>query len=184
MLKDQTSTKVRCVMLNVLLRVSLIAFISQDANHKPEMAIALTPFTALCGFLPLPQIATYLTSTPEFASLLPATAISNFLANSGSHTPTGETEKDALKELFSALITAERSKFEPELAKLVHRYKEGDAKEAEMHVKDLVLLLESQYPGDIGVFCPFILNYVRLNPGEAIFLGAGEPHAYISGGTL
>ncbi len=43
-------------------------------------------------------------------------------------------------------MTAERSKFEPELAKLVHRYKEGDAKEAEMHVKDLVLLLESQYP--------------------------------------
>ncbi|KLO17398.1 mannos-6-phosphate isomerase [Schizopora paradoxa] len=153
----------------------------KDANHKPEMAIALTPFTALCGFLPLPQIATYLTSTPEFASLLPATAISNFLANSGSHTPTGETEKDALKELFSALMSADPSKYQPELAKLVKRYREGEVKEAEMHVKELVLQLESQYPGDIGVFCAFVLNYMRLSPGEAIFLGAGEPHAYISG---
>jgi hypothetical protein len=34
------------------------------------------------------------------------------------------------------------------------------------------------------VFCAFLLNYVSLQPGEAIFLGAGEPHAYVSGGTF
>lgn len=30
--------------------------IYKDPNHKPEMAIALTPFTGLCGFRPLPEI--------------------------------------------------------------------------------------------------------------------------------
>lgn len=33
-----------------------------DANHKPEMAIALTPFQGLCGFRPVEEIVTFLTS--------------------------------------------------------------------------------------------------------------------------
>lgn len=31
-----------------------------DDNHKPEMAIALTPFEALCGFRPKTEIAEFL----------------------------------------------------------------------------------------------------------------------------
>lgn len=45
----------------------------------------------------------------------------------------------------------------------------------------LVLCLEKQYPGDVGVISAFFLNYVKLNPGEALYLGANEPHAYICG---
>ena len=41
--------------------------------------------------------------------------------------------------------------------------------------------LYAQYEGDVGVFCVYLLNYVVLRPGEALFLGANEPHAYISG---
>ena len=79
-------------------------------------------------------------------------------------------------------MTAREDKFKEELTKLVTRYKSGEVKPAEADVKDLVLRLESQFPGDIGVFCSFVLNHVKLQPGEAIFLGAGEPHAYVSGG--
>jgi len=53
--------------------------------------------------------------------------------------------------------------------------------EEEDEVRELVLRLNAQFPNDIGIFCAFLLNYVKLSPGEAIFLGAGEPHAYISG---
>ncbi|THH01776.1 hypothetical protein EW145_g6856 [Phellinidium pouzarii] len=155
--------------------------IYKDPNHKPEMAIALTSFTALCGFLPLPQIATYISSTPEFSSLIPATTISRFLSASNSRTPTGPNEKAALRDLFSAIMTAEEDKFKEELAKLVARYSKGSEKPEESGVRDLVLRLESQFPGDIGIFCAFMLNYVKMEPGEAIFLGAGEPHAYVSG---
>lgn len=154
-----------------------------DPNHKPEMAIALTPFTALCGFLPLPQIATFLSSTPEFSSLVPSTIISRFFSASNSRTQTGANEKAALRDVFSSLMTAPEERFKEELAKLVARYKEGRVKPEEEAVKDLILRLESQFPGDIGVFCAFMLNYVKLNPGEAIYLGAGEPHAYVSGGV-
>ena len=41
--------------------------------------------------------------------------------------------------------------------------------------------LHQQYPGDVGVFCVYLLNYARLKPGEALFLAANEPHPYISG---
>lgn len=45
----------------------------------------------------------------------------------------------------------------------------------------LVLRLEKQYPTDVGVIATFFLNHVKLAPGEALFLGANEPHAYIFG---
>ena len=47
---------------------------------------------------------------------------------------------------------------------------------------DLVLRLSRQYPGDVGCFCALLLNRLVLQPGEAIFLGPNEPHAYLAGG--
>src|SRR6185369_8049306 len=49
---------------------------------------------------------------------------------------------------------------------------------------ELLVRLNEQFPGDIGIFCVFMFNYIRLEPGEAIFLGANEPHAYLSGGRI
>ena len=48
----------------------------------------------------------------------------------------------------------------------------------------LILRIAGQYPGDVGVFCLLLLNYIVLKPGQAIFLAANEPHAYLSGGNL
>jgi mannose-6-phosphate isomerase len=41
--------------------------------------------------------------------------------------------------------------------------------------------LAEQYPGDIGVVVALLLNHVRLEPGEAIFMPAGNVHAYLRG---
>ncbi|TBU23587.1 mannose-6-phosphate isomerase [Dichomitus squalens] len=153
----------------------------KDANHKPEMALALTPFQALCGFLPLPRIADYLVDTPEFAALVPQAIREQFLQVASTEDSAGLKVKQALKDVFSAVMTADASLFQPELEKLVARYKSGGAKPSEKDVRDLVLRLDSQFPGDIGVFCAFLLNHLSLHPGEAIFLAAGEPHAYVSG---
>jgi len=156
----------------------------QDPNHKPEMAIALTPFTGLCGFMPLEQIASHLSSTPEFAALIPNAISVRFLSIASSSTPTGPKEKTALKDIFSALMTADKSRVQNELMKLTKRFADGDVRASEEDIKDLILRLDGQFPGDIGVFCPFMLNYVKLAPGEAMFLGAGEPHAYVSGDIM
>jgi mannose-6-phosphate isomerase len=150
------------------------------------MALALTPFSALCGFLPLPKIATYLRTTGELTALIPSTITSEFLSIASSANPTGPAEKAALKNLFAAVMTADEAQVKSQLDLLVARYKAGGAKvEGESpDIVDLVLRLDSQFPGDIGIFCAFLLNYVLLKPGEAIFLGAGEPHAYITGGKF
>ncbi|KAI0087199.1 mannos-6-phosphate isomerase [Irpex rosettiformis] len=158
--------------------------IYKDANHKPEMAIAITDFEALCGFRPLSQISTFLESTPEFAALIPTAIAGEFKALSGSNSPDGPQERAALKNLFAAVMTAEKEAFVVQLDKLIRRYEVGGTSSAEDEIKELVLRINGQFPADIGTFCAFILNYVRMVPGEAIFLAAGEPHAYISGDII
>jgi len=49
-------------------------------------------------------------------------------------------------------------------------------------VSSVVLRLHSQFPGDVGCFCVYFLNLMSLQPGQAIFLNANMPHAYLSGG--
>ena len=153
-----------------------------DGNHKPEMAIALTSFSALCGFLPIERIALYLEVVPEFAGLIPLKIRRAFIDCAASRTASSPETRNALRELFTSLMTAEESRFVPALKTLVERYREGGVNETENRLADLVIRLNDQFPGDIGIFCPFVLNYVKLEKGEAIFLGAGEPHAYVSGG--
>lgn len=150
-----------------------------DPNHKPEMALAITPFQALCGFRPLSEIANFLNNTPELRALIPPSIVENFLVITGSN-PTEQAKKIFLKTVFASLMTADESVIHQQLDILVNRYQSQAPQDND--VAQLVLKLNEQFPGDIGIFCPFLLNYVQLDPGQAIFLGAGEPHAYISGG--
>ena len=43
--------------------------------------------------------------------------------------------------------------------------------------------LYGQFPGDVGCFSPYLLNFLQLSPGESIYLAPNEPHAYLYGGT-
>lgn len=51
-------------------------------------------------------------------------------------------------------------------------------------VFELIMELNSQYPRDIGLFAPLILNVITLKPGEAMYLDAETPHAYLKGTGL
>jgi mannose-6-phosphate isomerase len=144
------------------------------------MAIAITPFSGFCNFRPLSEISIYLSTVPEFESLL---ASSNPHAVS-SFTPESSDPKPALRAIFEALMTAPDDQVHSALDKLIARYEKGGAKKEEEGVAELAQRLAKQYPGDVGVFCVFLLNVVELKEGEAMFLQADEPHAYITGGTL
>jgi len=48
----------------------------------------------------------------------------------------------------------------------------------------LIIELAEQYPNDVGLFAPLLLNVITLKPGEAMFLNARTPHAYIKGTGL
>lgn len=134
----------------------------------------------MCGFQPLSVIAKYLFITPELSALIPKTITENFLSISSGSDSTSPEAKAALKDVFSALMTADEELIRGQIDALVHRYQSPTPEEGS--IEELVLRLNDQFPGDVGVFCAFILNYITLSPGQAIFLGAGEPHAYVSGG--
>ena len=44
-----------------------------------------------------------------------------------------------------------------------------------------IIDLHKEYPSDIGIFSPIILNLICLEPGQAMFLPAGTLHAYLDG---
>eukprot|EP00732_Lithocolla_globosa_P004231 Lithocolla_globosa_v1_NODE_3785_length_1581_cov_3.616645.p1 type:complete len:223 gc:universal NODE_3785_length_1581_cov_3.616645:638-1306(+) len=48
-------------------------------------------------------------------------------------------------------------------------------------VENLIIRLDSQFPGDVGCFCVFFMNYVKIQPSEALFLSQNRLHAYLSG---
>ncbi|KAJ3097489.1 Mannose-6-phosphate isomerase [Phlyctochytrium planicorne] len=152
--------------------------IYKDGNHKPEMAIALTPFEAFIGFRPLPEIKHNLETYPELQSLLNPTTVSTFISQADSTDPA--QRKQALKALFKDLMESPQEKVTDHVRKLVERLKKGP-KGSKGSLEELVVRLDEQFPDDIGTFCAFLLNYLELETGEAIFLAANEPHAYLSG---
>jgi len=72
-----------------------------------------------------------------------------------------------------------------QLNKLLDRLgeKKSSGHDISDHCGDLVLRLNSQFPGDVGCFCIYFLNHIVLQPGEAMFLGPNLPHAYLAGGS-
>ena len=95
--------------------------------------------------------------------------------------------KANLQAVFTAVMKCSSDQVATHLSALVRRLQavaRAEAKQQQgrdLDVDALILRLHSQYPGDVGLFAPFLLNAFELQPGEAIFLGANEPHAYLDG---
>lgn len=161
------------------------------------MAIALTPFLAFLNFLPLPTILLHLLSTPELSRLVPSELVDSLatsptlpntrpadplLFSPTQAVPTPD-QKDILQKIFDAFMSATEDLVTSVIGSLMERYeKQEDIAESEKDVVDLAKMLNGQYPNDVGLLCVFLLNVVQLKEGEAAFLGANMPHAYISGG--
>eukprot|EP01134_Creolimax_fragrantissima_P008467 CFRG8467T1 len=161
-----------------------------DANHKPEMCIALTDFAGLMGFRPLSEIVEILDNCPELLSIVGQTN-ANTLKAAVYHDPKHAHEagisenltplQHALKSCYSTMMNASDSAINTALAKLIPRLK---AKTNPNQVEDLILTVNEDFPNDIGLFSLYFLNYVQLSPGESMFMSANEPHAYLRGDCI
>ncbi|XP_057809457.1 mannose-6-phosphate isomerase 2-like isoform X2 [Salvia miltiorrhiza] len=151
----------------------------KDDNHKPEMALALTEFEALCGFVGLEEIKTVLQNVPEISEVV-GTASANQVLHLSKEA--GEKKrKEVLQSLFTKLMSASKAVISDAVFKLISRLNIKSKVRGLTEKEELVLRLEKQYPGDVGVIASFLFNYVKLNSGEALYLGANEPHAYLHG---
>ncbi|KAG5977926.1 hypothetical protein E4U56_006274 [Claviceps arundinis] len=169
-----------------------------DDNHKPEMAIAITPFEGLCGFRPLAEISHFLEHVASLRALVGEEAAKE-LADTVKKTEEqdannngaadDEKAKAVLKKAFSALMSSSAEDISKSLPKLVEQAKTegaqfaagGVASTTGATLAELVTRLRGEFGDDIGIFVLFFLNYVSLQPGEALFLVADDIHAYLSG---
>lgn len=146
----------------------------KDPNHKPELICALDEFAGLCGFRDPAGTALLLDrlSVPALASL--------------ADTLRAEPEDEALREVLTAILT-----MAPETVTEVVGETTRALERTAAHPQDLPAELVSAlgsyaalghaFPGDPGVIAALLLNHVRLQPGEALYLGAGVPHSYLGG---
>lgn len=150
----------------------------RDDNHKPEMIFALTPFEALCGFRPATE------SSAVFAHII------GFLELAGLEVPAvlAKVQQDlalpdeptALKAAFTRLITGGGEVAEA-TEDVVAALRSGAPMSPHAAALSTVMNLHDHYPGDPGVLISLLLNVVSLAPGEAVYLPAGNVHAYIKG---
>ena len=122
-----------------------------DGYHKPELLVAVSDFEALCGFRDPAA------SAAELSTL----------------------DSSALKPVVSALGGGD---LRAAMADLIELPAEAVTEASSAPgAPELVRRLAAAYPGDPGVLVALLLNHFTLAPGEAIWMPAGNLHAYLEG---
>lgn len=144
----------------------------RDDSHKPELVVALTTFEALAGFR-RPDRTVKLLEALNVPELAPYLALLS-----------GQPDPDGLRALFTTWITLPQQV----LATLMPSVLEGCIRYLGEHSDGefvdearTALELSEAYPGDTGVLASLLLNRVRLEPGQGLYLDAGNLHAYLHG---
>ena len=143
----------------------------RDTSHKPELLVALQSFEALAGFRQASR-------TTELLRALAVSDLDPFIDLLND-----QSDADGLRALFTTWITAPQPDIDvlvPAVLEGAIQYVSSGATEFRSEAKT-VLELGERYPGDAGVLAALLLNRISLAPGEAIFLPAGNLHAYLRG---
>ena len=134
----------------------------KDSSHKPECICALTLFTGLKGFRKINSAVDLLKRYCPQALSEGIKALKN----------------KNLKVFFQSLMELPKPKKKMVIQEAV---KNSEKQIAPDITSEWILKLYQQYPNDIGVISPLFLNLFCLEPGQALFLPAGELHAYLDG---
>ena len=146
----------------------------RDANHKPELLVALSEVTALSGFR---SVADTVLDLRALAAAAPhgATALSAVADRMVASAP------DAAREAFLTWAFEDSAEVGDALRGIVDAIGEGSRPAIHEDRLDCLRTLVQHYPGDPGVLVSLLLHHVRLAPGEAVYLGARQLHAYLGG---
>ena len=143
----------------------------KDTSHKPELLCALVPVEALCGFRRVSETLRLFDdlAVRELEPLL--TPLRNVPGPEG------------LAAMFGTLMTMRQDEGARVVAATVAACRKAMAAgDARFHREyEWATKLAALYPGDVGVVSALLSNLVQLAPDEALYLGAGNLHAYLSG---
>ena len=136
----------------------------KDPWPKPEILIALEPFDALVGFRPLETTV----------------ALLDALQPIGFEELTDLLRDGKLREAFTQFMSSDRDSIRPLVAALAEAC-DSYAGEAFAIERETIARLCEDFPDDPGVLAALLLNRVRLERFEAVYLPAGNVHAYLHG---
>ena len=143
----------------------------KDANHKPEMVLALTRFEAVAGF-----------RAPRRAVEVLAD-LDSPLAKRMRRTLRLNPTRFGIRQVFTELVGAETrpqgEEIEALAAEIAARLEAGASPSRRVDAN--AVTMARAFPDDPGVAAALLLNPVTLQPGEALFVPAGCVHAYIGG---
>ncbi|KAL8999125.1 MAG: hypothetical protein Q9188_005960 [Gyalolechia gomerana] len=138
-----------------------------DSNHKPEIAIALGPFEVFAGWKHQNDIQ-------ALFSVLPP--LEKFLPEQHAH-----FNNETLKQICQRILTASDEEIATTQNELARIPREKYGKQA--YILDLLPRLQDQYskedPGNLVTL--LTMNFLSLSAGDAIYVPADAPHAYLSG---
>jgi mannose-6-phosphate isomerase len=139
----------------------------KDPFHKPELLLALTPVEALCGFRPVEESLHCLAKlqVSELKPTIAALARGGLRAAIPQLIALAPDVRTVLVEAVAAAASGFVAAHDPEF---INTYRWAAS-------------LAGTYPGDPGVVISLMCNHLTLEPGEAVFLPAGNLHAYLSG---
>ncbi len=142
----------------------------KDANHKPEIMVALSEFWLLHGFLPEDKLRKVLQEVPELRSLA------------------GIYEKEGYFGLYKTVMEMPQEEVNAMLRPLAERvlppYQAGALQKKDpafWAARAIANDPEGMNRLDRGIFSIYFFNIVYVSPGEAVFQDAGIPHAYLEG---
>ena len=144
----------------------------RDANHKPEMLVALTDFTAMAGFRdPTASAETFGT----LAQLVEPPELAVVLSNMATQLAEGK-----IKEVFGQLVDTDSKFWQPDgwtrtIFTALEQAKLNDDALAN------ALAASKIHPDDPGALVTLLMNLIHLSPGESMFIPDGTIHAYVSG---
>ena len=151
-----------------------------DSNHKPEMLIAISEhFEAMCGFRPAEEIANHFHKYAELVELCGVDNCDSFMKEAHDQPNSGQLEQ-LLATCFKGLMSKEAAVVSQQFVALKEHLSARDDLECS-DLERLFLRLAVEYPHDVGCFVVFFLNCFKLKRGEAIYLAANVPHAYLYG---
>jgi len=140
----------------------------RDANHKPELLVALSErFESLSGLRPVAQ-------TLQLIDALAPTAAVGALRERLS------AEGDVLRDTLEWLLDGSAGEAVDGVIDAVVTASRGDAGEWSDTLRAIARIADT-YPGDPGVVVALLMNHLVLRRGEGVFLRAGLLHAYLSG---
>ena len=152
-----------------------------DANHKPEIAIALSELTALVGFKDFADIVTTLTTYPEIADFIGDEIVAGVLQTNGNPS----TQCESVRQLWTTLMQRAEADKAALTQTITHLTTRLTAFPTPSEHERLFLNARQIYTGaDIGLLALFFLNLIHLKRGQGIFLKPGIPHAYVKGNII